>query len=292
MSGYISSMTAWAVSTPPTPFSEVAEFNPLNPTKPGNGWSPTHRDHRKILIVDGKIAIIGGVNISQVYSSRPGKRKKRPAAPVHWRDTDIQIEGPAVAELQKLFLDTWLKQKGSKLSGRNLFPDLKETGSALVRVVGSTPGQSNRIPFIVYVSAIALAENSVHLTNSYFIPDDQIVTALTGAAKRGVDVKIVLPGVTDSKLAFYAQRYHYTELLKSGVKISTVGSTNMDFLSMLNNDEVNAVILNKEFAAEMEKMFANDLKNCRPIELQEWKKRPLLPRIREWFFSYLFARWL
>lgn len=290
---------------------EVAEFNALNPTRPGESWSPTHRDHRKILIADGKTAIIGGVNISEVYSSSPGKRKKSKKAPIHWRDTDIHIEGPAVAELQKLFLESWLKQKGSKLPGRDFFPDSKEAGSALVRVVGSTPGQTNRIPFVVYVSAISLAEHSVHLTNSYFIPDAQIVTALTGAAMRGVDVKLVLPGVTDSKLAYYAQRYHYSELLKAGVKIyehktsllhaktavidsvwSTVGSTNMDSLSMLNNDEVNAVILSKEFASEMEKMFTRDLANCRPIELQEWEKRPLLPKLREWFFSYLFARWL
>ena len=289
---------------------DVVGFNPLNPAKSREKWSLTHRDHRKILIADGKTAIIGGVNISKVYSSRPGKRKQGKAPPIHWRDTDIQIDGPAVAELQKLFLDSWLKQKGAPLSGRNYFPELKESGNALVRVVGSTPGQSNRIPFVVYVSAIALAEHSVHLTNSYFIPDDQIVTALADAAKRGVDVKIILPGISDSKLVLYAQRHHYSKLLESGVQIyehkssllhaktavidsvwSTVGSTNMDFLSMLNNDEVNAVILSKEFAAEMEKMFAGDLAESRRIKLQEWKKRALLPKMREWFVN-LFVRWL
>ena len=175
-----------------------------------------------------------------------------------------------------------------------------------MRVVGSTPGQTNRIPFIVYVSAITFAEHSIHMTNSYFIPDDQIVKALTDAARRGVDVKIILPGITDSKLAFYAQRYHYSGLLKSGVKIyehstsllhaktavidkvwSTVGSTNMDFLSLLNNDEVNAVILNREFAVEMEKMFVRDLENSREIQWEEWKERPLLPRLREWFIEFI-----
>jgi len=179
-----------------------------------------------------------------------------------------------------------------------------------VRVVGSTPGESNRIPFVVYVSAIAFAENTIHLTNSYFIPDDQIVGALTGAAKRGVDVKIILPSVTDSALALYAQRYHYLELLKAGGKIyehkssllhaktavidsvwSTVGSTNMDYLSMLNNDEVNAVILSKEFAAEMEKMFARDLAESQPILWKDWKKRSFMPKVREWFVN-LFVRWL
>ena len=289
---------------------QVVGFNPINPLKAREKWGLTHRDHRKILIGDGKVAIIGGINISKVYSSSPFKRKQNEKAPIRWRDTDIQIEGPAVAELQKLFLDTWLKQKGPKLSERNYFPDLKEEGNALVRVVGSTPGQSNRITFIVYVSAITFAEHSIHMTNSYFIPDDQIVKALTDAARRGVDVKIILPGITDSQLALYAQRYHYSGLLKSGVKLyehstsllhaktavidkvwSTVGSTNMDFLSLLNNDEVNAVILSAEFAVEMEKMFVSDLVNSDQIQWDEWKKRPLLPRIREWF-AHLFSHWM
>ena len=289
---------------------QVVEFNPIDPLKAREKWGLTHRDHRKILIVDGKVAIIGGINISKVYSSSPLKRKQSKKAPIHWRDTDIQIEGPAVAEFQKLFLDTWLKQKGPQLSERNYFPDLKEVGNALVRVVGSTPGQTNRIPFIVYVSAISFAEYSIHMTNSYFIPDNQTVKALTDAAERGVDVKIILPGSTDSQLALYAQRYYYSGLLKSGVKLyehntsllhaktavvdkvwSTVGSTNMDFLSLLNNDEVNAVILSKEFAVEMEKMFVRDLADSRQIQWDEWKKRPLLPKIREWFVI-LFVRWL
>jgi len=289
---------------------QVVGFNPINPLKARGEWGLTHRDHRKILTVDGKVAIIGGINISKVYSSSPFKRKQNEKAPIRWRDTDIQIEGPAVAEFQKLFLDTWLKQKGPKLSERNYFPDLKEEGKALVRVIDSTPGQTNRIPFIVYVSAITFAEYSIHMTNSYFIPDDQIVKALTDAAESGVDVKIILPGITDSQLALYAQRYHYSKLLKSGVKIyehstsllhaktavvdkvwSTVGSTNMDFLSLLNNDEVNAVILNREFAVEMEKMFDRDLANSKQIQWEEWKNRPLLPRVREWFVN-LFVRWL
>jgi cardiolipin synthase len=290
---------------------QVVNFNPLNPLSSREEWGLTHRDHRKILIVDGKVAIIGGINISEVYSSSPFKRKKKEKAPIHWRDTDIQIEGPAVAEFQKLFLDTWSKQKGPNLSERNnYFPELKEKGNALVRVVGSTPGETNRIPFIMYVSAITFAEHSIHMTNSYFIPDDQILKALTDAAERGVDVKIILPGTTDSKLAFYAQRYHYSELLKSGVKIyehstsllhaktavvdrvwSTVGSTNMDFLSLLHNDEVNAVILSHEFAVEMEKMFVKDLENSMQIQWGDWNKRPFLYRIREWFVN-LFVQWL
>ncbi|HIJ88622.1 MAG TPA: cardiolipin synthase [Desulfuromonadales bacterium] len=289
---------------------QVVEFNPINPLLSREGWELAHRDHRKILIVDGTVAIIGGINISKVYSSNPLKRKQGKNTPVHWRDTDIQIEGPAVAEFQKLFLDSWRKQKGPELAERAYFPHMKEQGNALVRVVGSTPGETNRIPFIVYVSAITFAEHSIHLTNSYFIPDGQVITALTDAARRGVEVKIILPGITDSRLALYAQQHYYSDLLKSGVKVyehgtsllhaktatidkvwSTVGSTNMDLLSLLTNDEVNAIILSREFAAEMESMFAKDLVNSIQIHGDEWDNRPLFPRVREWFVS-LFARWL
>ena len=289
---------------------QVVEFNPIDPFEAGADWALTHRDHRKILIVDGKVAILGGINISKVYSSAPFKRKKKTNDPIFWRDTDLQISGPAVAELQKLFLATWTQQKGGRLSECVWFPVLKETGTALVRIVGSTPGQHNRIPFIVYVSAISFAEHSIHITNSYFIPDDQIRTALTDAAARGVEVKIILPGITDSQLALHAQRYHYAELLQAGVKIyehgssllhaktavvdkvwSTVGSTNLDLLSLLHNNEVNAVILSREFAVEMEMMFARDLAASRQIHWSEWKERPLLPRFREWFVN-LFAQWL
>ena len=289
---------------------QVVEFNPINPFKAHGHWLLAHPDHRKILIIDGNVAIAGGINISSVYSSGLSGRRVVEGKPLPWRDTDVQIEGPAVAEFQKLFLDTWQKQSGPKLPERNYFPELKEKGNALVRVVGSTPGQNNRITFIVYVSAITFAEHSIHLTNSYFIPDDQVLDAFTDAARRGVDVKIILPSTSDSSLSLDAARYNYSELLKSGVKLferrnallhaktavidgiwSTVGSTNMDYWSLLSDDEVNAVILSREFAVEMEKMFARDLAESQQIQWEEWKKRPLFPRIREWF-AHVFSHWM
>ena len=289
---------------------QVVEFNPMNPMEARGEWRLTQRNHRKMLLADGKVGIIGGINISKVYSSSPLKRNKDEPLPIHWRDTDIQIEGPAVAELQKLFLETWRKQEGSVLTDRDYFPELPEQGNALVRVVGSTPGETNRIPFVMYVSAILFAEHSIHLTHSYFIPDDQILKALAGAARRGVDVKIILPGTSDSPWPLHAQRHHYSALLKAGVKLyehetsllhaktavidqawSTVGSTNLDFLSLLNNDEVNAVILSREFAVEMEEMFARDLADSRQIHWEDWKNRPWLPRVRDWFVS-MFGRWM
>ena len=288
----------------------VVEFNPINPMKARGKWHLTHRDHRKLLVVDGKIAITGGINISQVYSNSPfaWEKKKKPSTP--WRDTDVQIEGPVVAELQKLFLDTWQKQKGPDLSERNYFPDLKEEGNALLWVVGSTPGQSNRITFIAYVSALTFAEHSVHLVNAFFVPDHQILHALTAAARRGVDVKIILPSITDRPLVLSAQRYNYSKLLKSGVQLyerrnallhaktaviddvwSTVGSSNMDFWSFVSDDELNAIILGRAFAAEMEKMFAMDLAQSDQIQWETWKRRSMVARIKE-CVAHLFARWL
>jgi len=289
---------------------QVVEFNPVNPFKARGEWFLTSPDHRKILIADGKVAILGGINISNVYSGRLSGRRKVKGEPLPWRDTDVQIEGPAVTEAQKLFLETWSKQKGPKLAENNYLPKQKEYGKALVRIVGSTPGSDNRITFIVYVSAITFAEKSIHLTNAYFIPDDQMLDAFTDAAKRGVDVKIILPSTTDTALALNAARHNYSELLKAGVKIyerrnallhaktavidgvwSTVGSTNLDYLSLLSNDEVNAVVLNREFAVEMERMFASDLAQSDQIQLDKWEERPLLQKIKE-AFTHLFYRWL
>jgi len=288
----------------------VTEFNPINPLKSRGKWRLAKSDHRKILIVDGKVAITGGVNISLVYSSGLSGRGEHDKPQIPWRDTDVQIEGPAVAEFQKLFLETWQRQEGAKLSQRNYYPDFQKEGNTLVGVVASSPGENNRITFILYVSAITFSERSLHMTNSYFVPDRQTVDALKDAAKRGVDVKIILPGTSDLSLTQYAGEYFYSELISSGVELyrrqnvllhaktlvidgiwSTVGSTNMDFWSFSTNDEVNAIFLNREFAIEMEKMFARDLAESDQIRWEDWEKRPLLSRLREQL-AHLFSRWL
>jgi cardiolipin synthase len=290
---------------------QTLEFNPLNPAKARGKWLLTHRDHRKILIVDGSVAFTGGVNISRVYSSSSlsGERHERNIQEA-WRDSHVQIEGPAAAEFQKLFLDTWAREKGLDLSKKNYFPTLKREGNDLVEVVGSTPGQENRITYLMYVSAFIYAQNFVHLTNSYFVPDKQTVKALANAARRGVDVKIILPGISDEATVFYAGRSHYTHLLKSGVKLyehrdamlhaktavidgvwSTIGSTNMDLWSFLRNDEVNAVILGTDFANEMEALFEKDIANSNQVLLEQWKKRPLFGKVKEWL-ARLLQYWL
>jgi cardiolipin synthase len=285
----------------------VLEFNPVSLV------GLTHRDHRKILVVDGMIAFTGGVNISSAYADKligiSGSHDEDEPR-MAWRDTHIQIEGPAVAEFQKLFLDTWKRQKGPELAERNYFPRLKPEGTDLVQVLASSPGKMNRVTFLLYVSAINNAEMYVHMTSSYFVPDDQTLSALKKAAGRGVDVEIIVPERSDSKIALYAGQYYYSQLLKSGVKLlrfndailhaktaviddvwATVGSTNMDFWSFLRDDEVNAVILSQSFAGEMEAMFQEDVKKSSRIKPDEWKTRSVFSKIRDWF-AHLLAHWL
>jgi cardiolipin synthase A/B len=301
-----------SLATPPSFFKRlrdagirVVEVNPLH-GKPGKELLPVHADHRKLLVVDGRLAITGGINISQVYASTPFGSEKAPKPPVPWRDTDVEIEGPAAAEFQRLFADLWAQQKGEPLRGGRYFPRLENRGTDLVRAIGSSPGESNRATYISYLCAILFSRHSVHLTNAYFIPDDHTLDALTDAARRGVDVRIILPSISDSSMALYAMRYNYSELLKAGVKLyqrrkallhsktavidgvwSTVGSTNMDLFSLSKNYEINAVVLSRDFASQMERMFANDLSESEEITLAKWEKRSVLERMRELFAHML-----
>lgn len=285
----------------------VLEFNPVNPLA-GNkkAWLLNNRDHRRQLVIDGRIAFTGGINISDTYSSAPSgrlfrKKRAKAAEPTDgWRDTHIRIEGPVVAEFQKLFMETWARQKGEPLAARNYFPELKSQGDEIVRAIGSTPRDEQNLIFLTLISAISHAEREVHLTIAYFAPDPQLLKALTDAARRGVEVQLVLPSYSDSWPIFHLGRSYYTKLLRGGVRIyerhgavmhaktacidgvwSTIGSTNLDWRSFLHNDEINAVILGRSFAAQMETMFAEDLKQSEAIALDQWRRRSLLLRLKE-----------
>jgi len=299
-----------AIATP-KPFYEhlmqgginVLEFNPVNPLVSRYRWNINHRDHRKLLVIDGDTAFIGGINISSVYSSGSIARRTLKSSKniTKWRDTDIKIEGPVVAEFQKMFLQTWEKQRGTPLPLDNYFPHLTSVGKDIVRALGSTPDDPYSLIYITLISAINNAEKQVFLTNAYFVPDPQLLKALIDAASRGVDVKLILPSQSDSELVFHAGRAHYLALLKGGVHIyerkgamlhsktavidgtwSTVGSTNLDWRSFLSNDEINAVILGQEFSQQMIAMFNHDLDVSNKIELQLWERRSPLLRIKEW----------
>ncbi len=291
---------------------EIREFNPINPLTARAGWAVNQRDHRKLLVVDGRIAFLGGVNISSVYSGSSLRHAAH--APLEgtlpWRDTHLQLEGPVVNELQKLFIQTWNKQDGDALVPRNYFPRAEQPGSAIVRAIGSSPDDPHSLIYITLLSALRSAQSEIWLSNAYFVPDPQLLAALTAAAARGVDVRLLLPSSTDSWLVFHAGRAFYHELLEAGVKVyerrdallhtktavvdgvwSTIGSTNLDWRSFLHNQEVNAVILGGDFGAEMRAVFLTDLGQSNTITLDNWRNRPLRDRAKEQF-ARLWAYWL
>jgi cardiolipin synthase len=282
----------------------MVAFNPVNPAKVrDNGWKVNNRDHRKMLIVDGKIGFTGGINISGNYSkSSPFRSKSKPKdkKDVGWRDTHVRIEGPAVQAMQWLFIRHWTSQDADDLREAEYFPTPVIAGDKLMRVLGSEPGGRYEI-YKAMLLAIQEAKKSIHITCAYFVPDDQTVDALIEAAKRGVDVRLVLPSVSDSGLVFNAGRAVYDKLLANGVKIhelklavlhaktvvidgvwSTVGSANMDRRSFMHNSEVNVIVLGAPFGTEMENAFREDLRNSNEITLQAWRNRPAVTRMKEW----------
>ena len=290
----------------------VLEFNPINPLTAKKGWDVNQRDHRKLLVVDGETAFVGGINISSVYSggSQTQRNKRSPERAQPWRDTHLQVEGPVVGEFQKLFIATWEKQKGAALAPKKYFPQLSNKGREVVRAIGSAPEEPYSLIYATLISAINSAETSVHLTNAYFVPDPQLRAALKAAVQRGVDVRIIVPASTDTWLVFHAGRSYYAELLAAGVKIyerrdallhsktalvdgvwSTIGSTNLDWRSFLHNQEINAVILGQDFGAQMQAMFEKDLASSSPITLEQWKRRSPGTRAKE-TLGRLWEYWL
>ncbi|UCO99424.1 cardiolipin synthase [Metapseudomonas lalkuanensis] len=297
------------LATPPAFFTRLresgirlVEFNPVNPLTARSGWQLNQRDHRKLLIVDGRIAILGGVNISGVYSSGSfgSSRQGRPRRDLPWRDTDLRIEGPVVADLQKLFITTWDRQKGGELVPRHYFPPLERKGNDVVRAIGSSPDEPYSQIYATLISALHSAQSEIWLTSAYFVPDPQLLDALKAAVARGVDVRLVVPSSTDSWLVFHAGRAYYRELLESGVRLferrdallhvkagvidgvwSTVGSTNLDWRSFLHNQEVNVVVLGAEFGGRMRKAFQEDVDGSEELTLEAWQRRPVRARISE-----------
>ncbi|MDP1647666.1 MAG: cardiolipin synthase [Rubrivivax sp.] len=290
----------------------ILEFNPMNPLLARKEWELNQRDHRKLLIVDGRVAFLGGINISSVYSGGSSSHgmRARPAGQPAWRDTDLQLRGPVVAELQKMFLATWAAQKGEPLAAKNYFPRSESAGRQVVRAIGSSPDEPYSLIYATLLSAIGSAETTVHLTNAYFAPDPQLLAALEAAARRGVAVVLILPSQTDSWLVFHAGRSYYTQLLRAGVRIherrgvvlhsktalidgvwATVGSTNLDWRSFLHNHELNAVVLGIEFGHQVQAMFDKDLAASDAITLEQWQRRPLHQRLQE-SLSRIWAYWL
>jgi len=298
---------------------EACEFNPVSPLRRATGFLRlNNRDHRKLLAIDDRVAFTGGINISSVYSSASfGSRASKRKSPEEdgWRDTHVRIEGPAVRRFIELFQDTWRRQacKGELAPLPEIDPDSlqpPEEGERLVAVIESTAEEDSGRFRRAFLGAIEGATDSVHITMAYFVPDPEMLAALTRAARRGVEVVLVLPGRSDSWLTLRAGQSHYDDLLLAGVRIherhdallhaktavidgvwSTVGSSNLDWRSFVHNDEVNAVILGREFGAAMERLFARDVEQAEAVDPGVWAQRPAGPRLQEWL-ARRFEYWL
>ena len=285
-------------------------FQPVSPLRRLGRWRINNRDHRKILVVDGQVAFAGGVNIAAAYTrSSLFRSHDKPKSEVGWRDTHLQIEGPAVAALQWMFLDNWASQKEGSLAERDYFPELGPKGDKVLRVLRSQPGSNHEI-FKAYYLAIQGATRSIHITAAYFVPDGQIMAALVDASHRGVEVKVILPSVSDSWLTSNAGHSFYLQMLEAGIQVfelktsvlhaktavidgtwSTVGSTNMDMRSFLHNKEVNVVVMGDDFGREMESAFHDDLQDSTAITLEQWRRRSQAERFKEWL-ARLLSYWL
>jgi cardiolipin synthase len=280
---------------------EVLEVRPLNPLQPADKWSPNERDHRKLMVVDGRIGFIGGINIDDVYEG---------ADDAPWRDTQLRLEGPVVAELQKLFLAQWEKHTGERLADAGFFPKLGEAGAAAVRIIATAPEENGAAFHATLVSAIDAAERSVRITQAYFAPPEDLEQALAAAARRGVEVVLILPSKSDQAKVVYAGRSHYAALLEAGVRIferrdvklhaktividgvwSAVGSANLDSRSVRFNDEATAIVLGTEFGRVMEAAFARDLARSNEVDPAAWAERSLFVRVKEWL-ARLIEYWI
>lgn len=246
-----------------------------------------NRTHRKVLVVDGEIGFTGGVGIADKWRGNAQDKD-------HWRDTHFRVEGPVVAQMQSVFMDNWIKATGRVLHGEAYFPALKPRGDEAAQMFSSSPTGGSESMHLMYLLAITAATRSIHLSNSYFVPDELVVRALAAAAKRGVKVRIVTPGPDiDTEVVRRASRARWGELLEAGVQIAeyqptmfhckvlvidglmvSAGSTNFDNRSFRLNDEANLNIVSAAFARQQIEIFEEDFRRSKPMTLDAWRGRP------------------
>ncbi|WP_263769585.1 phospholipase D-like domain-containing protein [Propionivibrio soli] len=332
---------------------EVCEFNPVTATrlKQDERLSINNRDHRKLLIVDNKVAFTGGINISAVYSSSSfSRQKKAPTRESGWRDTHVLVRGPVVGQFNGLFDAMWQQQgcdeaqagvqnnaesgsgvdrtgplpvaaasertaPGGRKNGAwppsarkvgerraRLAEKPERAGTMAIRLVAADPASQRSEQYIALLSAMEHARQRIWLTYGYFVPDKRVLQTLMDAARRGVDVRLMLPGFSDFWAPFHAGRSNYDDLLAAGVRLferrdallhaktavidgvwSSVGSTNLDWRSFVHNYEADVLILDRRFAGELEKLFMMDEGAAHEVDAREWHERPVGTRLMEWF---------
>lgn len=256
-----------------------------------------YRNHRKIIVIDGDTAFVGGINVSDKYINNDQEPER-----LYWRDTHLRIDGPGVQYLQYLFLCDWNFCANKKLEpDKYFFPSprsIAEEDDIVVQIAAGGPDSESPTVLYSVLQAINLATKEILITTPYFIPGESLLDALIIASLSGVSVKLLVPGVSDSLLVNAAAHSYYSDLLKSGVeiylyqkgfihaktmvtdqKIAMVGTANMDFRSFDLNFEVNAIVYDKEIAAQLTQIFYNDLQNAEKIDRATWDDRPLIRQL-------------
>jgi cardiolipin synthase len=256
------------------------------------------RTHRKIITVDGRTGFTGGLAIDDRWAGNARNRDE-------WRDTVVRLEGPVVLQLQRLFLENWLYTTGEFLDGEGQFPVAQMAGDMKAQAVGSSRTSQLSMAKLHYYMPIQAAREYIWIQNAYFLPDVDFKAALVAAARRGVDVRVVVPGEnTDLRAVRYAGRHDYSEFLKAGVKIyeftptmlhskimvvdglwCSIGSINFTSRSMKSNAEANVAIYDNRFAKQVRVMMEEDMARCERITLEQWKQRSLYQRLKEGYFS-------
>ncbi|HWP56485.1 MAG TPA: cardiolipin synthase [Candidatus Acidoferrales bacterium] len=254
-----------------------------------------YRNHRRILVIDGRTGFTGGYGISAAWTG-DGRTAE------HWRETNVRVEGPVVQQLQAAFVESWLEATGTLLGGEAYFPRLEARGKAFAQVVKSSPVGGSFQNYMLFLLSISSARKSILISNPYFLPDDRIVEALASAAKRGVRVMVLVPAKIDHPITYRASRSGYGRLLRGGIEIyeylpallhaktmvvddvwATVGSTNIDNRSFALNEELNLTIHDRGLARRLEQVFYEDLKHSRKVTYEQWRSRGLLERFYELF---------
>ncbi len=270
---------------------EVQRYHPLSWYHFGR---INNRTHRKLLVVDGRVAFTGGVGIADKWNGNAQD-------PDHWRDEHFRIDGLAAAQAQAVFLDNWIKVTGTVLQGETYFPPIAAVGNTDAQMFSSSPQGGSESMHLMYLLAIAAAEHTIDLSASYFVPDDLTYRALLAALDRGVVLRIIVPGKhIDTDMVRMASRAKWGPFLEAGALIHeyeptmfhckimivdgylvSVGSTNFDNRSFSLNDEANLNIFDRAFAATMTQVFEDDLGKAKQVTLKAWQDRPLHQRLRE-----------
>jgi cardiolipin synthase len=288
---------------------QVCAFNPINPLERPGSWGLLQRNHRKMVAADSDVAFTGGINLSNVYAKGSfGSGRQRPppseeeAVRQGWRDTQVELRGPVVGALAAVFRESWMRQGCEGTLPPAPAPRVATPGQRVVKLVAGDPERGVNPTYTALLRAIDASKRSVQLTMAYFAPGQELIDALCDAARRGVSVALVLPGRSDVKLVQHAARSRYAQMLEAGVQIhemqhavmhaktavidgvfSSVGSSNLDWRSIVGNNEMDVIVLGEDFGQQMQSLFERDVAASKRIEAAQWARRGLGQRVMEGF---------